>query len=138
MKTMNILATAQAEHNLTTAPACAKELILSAIRSAVIRAKLDANELSTIGGAHAERRHDRAGRCAVVAGGYRSNHTSNQGRMTNTDLDFLALSPEFSEDRLALNFTDKFENSLRYVERIAKEPSSELEVYWYSPHQPGD
>jgi hypothetical protein len=49
MKTMNILATAQAEHNLTTAPACAKELILSAIRSAVIRAKLDANELSTIG-----------------------------------------------------------------------------------------
>jgi hypothetical protein len=40
--------------------------------------------------------------------------------MTNTDLDSLALSPEFSEDRLALNFTDKFENSLRYVERIAK------------------
>jgi putative DNA primase/helicase len=40
--------------------------------------------------------------------------------MTNTDLDALALSPEFSEDRLALNFTDKFENSLRYVATLGK------------------
>jgi hypothetical protein len=49
MNTMNTLATTQAERNLTTAPTCGKELILSALRSAVIRAKLDANELSTIG-----------------------------------------------------------------------------------------
>jgi putative DNA primase/helicase len=40
--------------------------------------------------------------------------------MTNTDLDALALSPEFSEDRLALNFTDKVEHSLRYVATLGK------------------
>jgi hypothetical protein len=47
---MNTLATARAEHKpIMAAPACGKEFLLSAIRSAVIRAKLDANELSTIG-----------------------------------------------------------------------------------------
>ena len=40
--------------------------------------------------------------------------------MTNSELDALGLSPEFSEDRLALNFTDKFENSLRYVATLGR------------------
>jgi putative DNA primase/helicase len=40
--------------------------------------------------------------------------------MTNSELDAIALSPEFSEDRLALNFTDIFENSLRYVATLGK------------------
>ncbi len=38
----------------------------------------------------------------------------------NAALDALCLSPEFSEDRLALNFTDKFEDSLRYVAALGK------------------
>jgi putative DNA primase/helicase len=40
--------------------------------------------------------------------------------MTNNDLDALGQSPEFSEDRLALNFTDRFENRLRYVAALGK------------------
>src|SRR5262245_25804785 len=36
------------------------------------------------------------------------------------NLDAIALSPEYSEDRLALNFADKFENSLRYVAGLGK------------------
>lgn len=38
----------------------------------------------------------------------------------NEVLDAMALSPEFSEDRLALNFTDRFENSLRFVAALGK------------------
>jgi putative DNA primase/helicase len=38
----------------------------------------------------------------------------------NDALDAFALSPEFSEDRLALNFTDRFENALRYVAALGK------------------
>src|SRR5262249_21613800 len=34
---------------------------------------------------------------------------------TNDALDALSLSPQFSEDRLALNFADKFESTLRHV-----------------------
>jgi len=38
----------------------------------------------------------------------------------NNGLDALALSPEFSEDRLALSFTDKFEDSVRHVAQLGK------------------
>jgi len=38
----------------------------------------------------------------------------------NDALDAIALSPEFSEDRLALNFTDRFEKALRYVATLGK------------------
>lgn len=38
----------------------------------------------------------------------------------NNELDALALSPEYSEDRLALNFVDRTEQSLRYVATLGK------------------
>ena len=39
---------------------------------------------------------------------------------SNLKLDTLALSPEFSEDRIALCFVDRFENSFRYVAALGK------------------
>lgn len=40
--------------------------------------------------------------------------------MTNGELDALAQSPEFSDDRLALNFAERFANSLRHVAGLGK------------------
>jgi putative DNA primase/helicase len=48
------------------------------------------------------------------------NGAGRQDKRRKSQTDTLALSPEFSEDRIALSFVDRFENSFRYVAALGK------------------